>query len=256
MTVLDNLLGIELGRGGFGIIYTKKDDPSMCIKVSHKKKSQSNSNSSSNGCRQWSNEYKKIVTFMSLIEQSPLFPKFKHVKVLKPVEFKETSDLCYMVLPRVYRPEGRDEIKPTLQAQLGWPSGRMVHKGRGEFIGLKEVRELFSSEEELEQACYELGVMMGLIHFVGKNDAYDVELYIGKEARTKKCRFYLADFDLSEEVKDFNDETISRITWSLDAVPYFPTEDSSPKLFDRFKEGYTLAANNDEVVDTIFDTYG
>lgn len=44
-------------------------------------------------------------------------------------------------------------------------------------------------EKDLEIACFELGVMMSLIHHYGKNDAYDIELYLGKEANSKKCRF-------------------------------------------------------------------
>lgn len=36
-------------------------------------------------------------------------------------------------------------------------------------------------------------------------------------------------------------EIVKRMAWSLDAVPYFPTED---KLLELFKSGYMKAAGN------------
>ena len=40
-------IGIEIGRGGYGTVYEVKGDPSLCVKMSHKKME---------GCRKWSNE--------------------------------------------------------------------------------------------------------------------------------------------------------------------------------------------------------
>jgi hypothetical protein len=247
--VLDDILDIEIGRGAFGTVYSKRNDPSLCIKVSNKTKG-----ASSVSCRQWSNEYEKIKAFMNRIGKKTNTNIFKMVRIVQPSEFIETPESCYMVLPRIFRPEGKSFVAPTIQAQLGIRSGRMIHKGRGEFIGLKEIKE-YVSEKDINIASYELGMMMALIHVVGKNDAYDVELFLGIEAHTKKCRFYLADFDLSEEIKTFDDETIQRMTWSLDAIPYFPQESLDPKLFKLFKSGYNKIANNDELVNKVFENY-
>lgn len=245
---IENMLGEEIGRGGYGVVHIKKDDPSLCIKVSNKKKG-------SDSCRQWSNEFEKIRKFTARIKHHPAFSKCKSVRVLEPVEFHESTSLCYMILPRIYRPEGTNSRDPTIQAQLGWESIRMVHKGRGEFIGLKEIKEYIKNERELRQACFELGVVMALIHHVGRNDAYDVELYIGREARSRKVRFYLADFDLSQEVSAFDAETIKRLTWSMDAVPYFPRKSCDPELFQVFYAGYLSVAQDEDLVQRIFKTY-
>jgi tRNA A-37 threonylcarbamoyl transferase component Bud32 len=203
-------------------------------------------------CRQWSNESKKIEDFMEKIESHPAFNKLTMVNVVKPIKFIESPKACYMVMKRIFRPDKK--IAPTLQAQLGCESGRMVHKGRGEFIGLKEIRE-YIMNEDINKASKELGILMGLIHFVGKNDAYDVELYLGKEKYSKKCKLYLADFDLSESITEYNNETINRIRWSLDAVPYFPRLSADKELFDEFLKGYKQIAENDELVDEIFSEY-
>lgn len=249
---MDNILGQEIGRGGFGIVYTHKNDSALCVKVSNKVKG-------NQSCRQWSNEYKKITSFYDKISSLDIYHKLKLTKVLKPTEFVESPDQCYMIMPRVFRPEGKDVIKPTIQAQLGCPSCDMIHKGRGEFLGLEQIKK-FVDVKDLELVSYELGVLMGLIHFVGKNDAYDVELYMGKEGNSRKCRFYLADFDLSEDYNTITPEVIQRITWSLDAVPYFPTEDGDPILFAKFKKGYSEIAKfaniSDDIVEQIFENYG
>lgn len=249
---MDSILGQEIGRGGFGIVYTHKSNSNLCVKVSNKVKG-------NQSCRQWSNEYKKINSFFDKIQDLDLYKKLKLAKVLKPTEFVESSEQCYMIMPRVFRPEGKDVIKPTIQAQLGCPSCEMVHKGRGEFIGLEQIEKIIDAKD-LDIVSYELGVLMGLIHFVGKNDAYDVELYMGKDGNSRKCRFYLADFDLSEEYKTLSPPIIQRLTWSLDAVPYFPTDDSNPELFKKFKQGYLesaqLANISDDIVEQIFENYG
>ncbi len=246
---MDDNLGTEIGRGGFGTVYAHRRDNSLCIKVSHKE------NKSVNSCRQWSNEFRKIRQIVSSISDLPLYKALKMVCLLTPTEFIETSNSCFMVMPRIYRPD-HDFTKPTIQAQCGWPSSRIVHKGRGEYIGVKEILE-FVSEKDFARACYELGVLMGLIHFKAQNDAYDVEVFLGKESHTRKPRFYIADFDQSSKISSYYDkQSLERMTWSFDAVPYFPRNSCDPTMFDLFKQGYLKASNNSiEIVEKILEDY-
>ena len=245
---MNDILGNEIGRGGFGIVYMMKTDDAKCVKTSTKKSS----------CRQWSNEYQKIMQIFNKIESHSAFHSIKNVRIIKPIEFKETNDICYMTMPRVFRPEGKDFMKPTIQALLGVKSSRVVYKGRGENIGLEQIREYISSEE-LDKMSHELGILMGLIHFVAKNDAYDIELYLGKESNSKKCRLYIADFDLSENIISYDKETIERIAWSLDAVPYFPKPNVDIHLFSKFEKAYRhiaiMSGISKEIVDMIFEQY-
>ena len=165
-----------------------------------------------------------------------------------------------MVMPRIYRPGPLGDGGATLQAQCGWPSGRMIHKGRGEYIGVKEILE-YISKDDFELACHELGVLMGLIHFHGRNDAYDIELFLGREYGGKKLRFYIADFDQTEDVKDDvgDKHVLARLTWSFDAVPYFPRESCDVTTFKIFKEAYKNIAEGagieGDIVEDIFEDY-
>jgi hypothetical protein len=239
-------LGKEIGRGGYGIVYEHPSNANMCIKKSIKKGS----------CRVWSNEYAKIKTI-----ETNLGSKINigRVHLLVPASFHETENECYMKMHRIHNPL---HVTQTLHPLLGEKKFNHVDKKRGIFKGLKQLKqELYMTDEILEEISYELGKMMATIHFIGKNDAYDVEVFLGCKAmctgNVNKLGLYLADFDLSEPIVHYDKETISRMVWSLDAVPYFPTQDSSVDLYTRFKSGYTKAAGiaNKHIVDQIFDIY-
>lgn len=252
---MEQILGQEIGRGGFGTVYIKKGDTSKCVKVSNKTNSAKHSS-----CRQWSNEFKKITDITTTLNRNPIYKKLKHVRILTPTEFVETDELCYMVMPRIFRPEGRNHIAPTLQALLGSKDVRMINKGRGEFLGLKQIQDLIQDPKALQRTAKELGILMALIHHIAKNDAFDIEVYLGKEANSKKLMFYIADFDLSNKVTTYDDQTVHNIYWSLDAVSYFPTDNSDSNLFVAFKEGYTIVAKEaqvpEEIINKIFENYG
>jgi hypothetical protein len=172
------------------------------------------------------------------------------VKVIDPKRFVETSDVCYMVVPRVYRPEGTKHLGKTIQAFMGETSANYIDPGRGEFIGLEQIRE-YIPEPDLKRACFELGLLLGLIHFIGRNDAYDLEIYIGKERGAKKTRFYLADFDQSENIDNFDSNEIERMQWAIIALPYFPDQSTELELYRLFRRGYSMIVPQ-EIADKVF----
>lgn len=230
------MLGRMLGKGGFGEVYALRDDPAKCIKITSKK----------SNCREWKNEFDTIQKIHAKIGAKAT--SMKMTRILEPITFQETDDICMMLMPRIYRPEG-DDVEHTYQVFLGKASEDRIVKGRGHIIGVKQVLE-FISQDDLEVAVRELGVLMALIHHVAKQNAYDVELLMGLEYNKKKIRFYIADFDMSKPITDFGEDTIEDIAWSIEAVPYFPLPGNP--LFRYFEEGYR-SVRNDQVVDDIFE---
>lgn len=231
---IGNNLGKEIGRGGYGIVYECKTNPNICIKKSRKK----------TNCRVWSNEFAKIKSIAKSVKS------LEFVKLIVPTKFEESDDECFMEMPRIHNPLGKDQ---TLHPLLGEVDYNHTDKKRGIFMGMKQLQEQFDfSERFLKQIARELGIMMSNIHFKGKNDAYDVEIYLGSD-----YKFYLADFDLSEEIVTFDPETINRMVWSLDAVQYFPTIDCCPDLYKIFKDGYfqNLTTEQKVVATLVFDLY-
>lgn len=282
---IQSQLGEEIGKGGFGTVYTMKDNPQLCIKKSNKK----------SNCRVWSNEYHKIIKINEILSKNTYYKRLKYVKIIKPTQFiEESSGDCFMIMNRVYRPinilsptdyksltlspstpsvihsktpENKnsqkkyddldtDSIKPTLQALFGMKKNNQFKKSqRGEFIGLDKLQSIFN-ENELKTIAAELGIMMALLHFIAKNDAFDIELYVGTDYMDKKLKIYISDFDLSEEILEYTDDIIEdRICWSLQAMPYFPSLSSNEALYTFFQKGYRKIAKNNEIVDKIFDCY-
>jgi hypothetical protein len=72
-------LGEEIGRGGYGIVYVKDGYPGKCVKVSNK---------GLGGCRVWSNEYKKIRSFMDLIVDNKAYKKLDNFLIQKVYRWK------------------------------------------------------------------------------------------------------------------------------------------------------------------------
>lgn len=216
----------EIGRGGYGIVYSCQD-ANVCIKKSFKK----------SNCRLWSNEFQKMKDLESNLGKKTSIGR---IHLIVPTKFYETDDECIMEMPRIYNPIGFKTLHPL----LGDSDCNYVNKNRGVFKGMNQLKtELGLTDTFLEQVSYDLGVMMGNIHFIGKNDAYDIEVYLGCKNVCKnkdnELGLYIADFDLSEQIQEYDNETIYRMIWSLDAVPYFPTKG---KILDLFKSGYILAA--------------
>ena len=247
------LLGPKLGGGMFGSVFVDDTDPNLCIKMTKNK---------DNDCKRWSSEYHTIKKIEESIKDKEPYKKLKLVRLMIPTVFKDDSSLwslCYMKMPRIYRPLLKDDPISkeftTLQVQLG--SGNLNLKSpklnQGEYIGLTHIRK-YMDELDLENACFELGVTMGLIHFVGRQNALDIEVFLGREYRSNQVRFYIADFDTSTEIKQFDEKAIQEMVASLADKPYFPKKISDEKLFYLFYQGYASIVPR-PIVEKIFSYY-
>lgn len=236
-------LGEQIGKGGFGTVYLLEDYYDLCVKISNKNYS----------CRKWSDEYKKLqdISFV-LLNQSNYNPSLLKAEILKPVKYiEDRSGTCYMIMPYISRPDGikniDDDRYNTVQPMFGEKDMDIIYHGRGQFIGLEQIYKIVPNVNRL---CYDIGYVMGLIHFVAKNDAYDIELFLGKSYE-KDLKVYIADFDLTESIQSY-DESMERIVWSLQAVPYFPVDVESD-LYTEFFNGYRKAAKEGDIPDKIVE---
>ena len=252
---MEALLGKELGRGGFGIVYEKKDDPSIAIKVSDK--------TVINSCRTWSNEYSKIKDIIVKIQDHKSYKRLERVQLLDPLKFSETSSVCYMLIPRVYRPKEKrskslkssDEPYYTVHALFGESSLQKKYLGRGEFIGLREIEE-YVAMEDIHRMVEELGVLLALIHYVAKNDACDIEVFLGRDATSKKLKLFIGDFDKVSNIEAFTPHTIDNLVWCMEAVEYFPKKEVNEELYMLFKKGYlSITGKDNEYANQLFAKY-
>jgi hypothetical protein len=246
------LLGPKLGGGMYGSVFVDDTDPHSCIKMTNK-----NNKNYKNYCQKWKNEYQMIKNIYQSVKDREEYKKIDYVKIVIPTVFEETGSICYMKIPRIYRPLLPNE-KPesefiTLQVQLGLPNIQKIRNNQGEFIGLEQIKK-YINDLQSRQSCFELGMMMGLIHYVGRQTALDIEIFLGSEYRSNKICFYIADFDMSKQIQSFDNLTIQEMIASLSDKPYFPRKTSDQHLFDLFYQGYSSIVPK-EICDKVFEGY-
>jgi hypothetical protein len=214
---------VEIGRGGAGVAYIDKTQPDSVFKMSVKNET----------CRNWGKEsiiYDRLNTYINV--DTVL------CKLLKKKDYyQRDSNLCCMELTRAFNPLG-NELAYTIHPQFQYKSLDYKIKGRGLFLGIDQLIEKnIFTDDNIKQYIRDLGIVMARLHYKIKNDGFDLELFISKT--DDKIIIYIGDFDLSEFYEVADAEIIKRLSWSLEAVPYFPIDG---ELFTIFKEHYVTEA--------------
>lgn len=220
---------IIIGRGGFGTVYYYSDRPGIAYKESHTK-----CDDIRKEYEIWKKAYNAYIKYGKSIR--------KKACILHPSNWKEFDSTCMFQMARVVPLEGNY----TWQAYIGDdenPERDLVFikegKIRGRYMGPQTLSKYFNVEE----LAYDAGILIGIVHFCAKLDGKDTELIVGKlhKEEDSKCRLFLIDFDQTGSWEGLEEkEAIDTLTWSLDAEPYYPNEDSP--YYDSFKEGYLKVA--------------
>ncbi len=242
-----------IGRGGYGSVYATPRYPAYAVKISNK----------SNTCRAWSNEYRKMMSIHHVLERNAI-PELSTVRIIKPLGFTEMGDSCAMIMPRIVHPcsHSDTDMTPVIQALFGDEKSYMPTSGRGTFLGLKYLDEYFSTEQ-MENSVYELGQAMSVLHYIARVNAVDIEVVLGKSSyRSPNYHLYILDFDLSEQITDYDKSAVESMIWSLLAVYYFPfpsvDKQSGRNLFPFFRNGYMCVAKRvgmEDIAELVMEKY-
>jgi hypothetical protein len=238
---------VEIGRGGGGIVYVDNSQPNIVFKVSKKE----------NICRTWNNE-KNIYDKLGRHQMDTDLCKF-----IKMLSFENNGNSCFLELSRVFNPI--DTAAPyAIHPQFGKTSINIARKGRGLFLGIKELIEngIFT-EESITDYVKDLAISISRLHYIGQNDGFDIEVFVGVEpdaTRSSRNRcplctptLFIGDFDLSEMIVEYNDYTIGRMVWCLYTVPYFPRKGV---LLDVFSKYYIESATgHEEIAAQVIEIY-
>jgi hypothetical protein len=207
----------EIGKGAQGIVYSNISDYDSVFKVSN----------NTNTCRIWNGE-SKIYEILNKINIDTELCKLIKMNEYIHIENK----MCIMKLLRVINPINQD-LKYTIHPQFQHEKLDYTVKGRGRFLGINDLisKEIFTLDN-IQNYIKDLGILMSRLHYLLKNDGYDIEIFIGKDIETNIV-LYVGDFDLSEFYETINDEIIERLEWSLSAVPYFPIQGEYYEIFSQ-----------------------
>lgn len=214
---------VKIGQGGYGSVYIDPSQPENVFKQSK----------SSCTCKTWTREsiiYNKLNTFN--INTS-------NVKILKMIDYYNDDQMCIMELTRAFNPLGQDN-KYTIQVLFGNNDEEQLYDNRGLFLGVNKIIEYnIINKNELNSYIQNLAIVLSRLHFIAKNDCFDVELFLSKEK--DGIIVYFGDFDQSLFIDNFTDEIINdRIIWGMCAIEYFPTPKQS--FYELFKNEYIKEA--------------
>lgn len=212
----------EIGRGGTGIIYANDRYPNVVIKESD----------INIICGSWRREHQTIINIHKNYNQI-----CENVDIIKSLDFIRENTKCYTMLERIYRPDNQLN-KLAIQVYFGEDDYYSLVRGRGLYLGLKQIREWLTDNEIIETIkC--LGKTIGFLHYRLRFDGIDVEYIFGHKFNESN-KVYLIDFDKVSYIEKYDDITIDNLYWSLDSESYFPKPDSL--YYEEFKNSYISIA--------------
>lgn len=215
-----------LGKGAAGFVIFHPEYPSYVFKISYDK----------NVCREW----KKELNAYNLMKENELKNNvkinIKYVKLLTLYDYYVSpSNRCIFQFNRVYLPNEKHTIRPY----FGEQSIEKIFVGRGKFLGKQQLIKYLG--ENINVYVYELGMFLAKLHFIYKNDGFDIELFLGKNKYTNEYIIYVGDFDLTNMIENYSLNTIRRIVDGMDAEPQYPSK--SDPCYIYFEKGYIDVAN-------------
>lgn len=231
-----------IGSGGQGIVYEHKNIEDSVFKVSSKEE----------GCRQWDIEVNKI----NHLKDSNINEKY-----VKLVEFKNfhkdlNTNTCILELEKVTNP--LDKTTTVIQPLFGENETFKHDPKRGYYISIDLlIREHDMLLIDLKNIIVDLAKFLANMHFKAKMDGNDIEFFLSFDKQTKKPIIIVADFDLVENITNYDKDIIDNIIWGMTNIEFIPLPFVSKgidKLFKIFSDNYIETAskyNKKEVAEQI-----
>ncbi len=218
----------ELGRGKSGIVYSSKICKTVALKLSTEE-----------FCTIFKDQFDKQIQISNCFSNATKYTdKYfsKRVCILRPRDFIfYESGKCSFKMRRIFQFEEFKE-KPLVQAYLDQNNIYREIKGRGTYLGIKQLMQLLenyssadiniiTTNQKIESLISDLGTAMGILNTVCGLTNQDIEIVIGRPTSTSKnYKMYIIDFD---EVLPHNFD-VSKVIWGYEAEPYYPVFNDSP----------------------------
>nr|QBK89506.1 MAG: hypothetical protein LCPAC001_00160 [Pithovirus LCPAC001] len=226
---------IVIGKGGYGEIFYKKENPNTIYKQSY-----TVCNTLEKEYKMLSSAYRAYITYTQTKKSLR-----KRIHILHPYDWSTiNSKYCIFKMARIYPPVGEKYVwHPHLGSEdfyLNKLYKTDLHI-RGVQVGHNEIKKYLS----LEQASKDSGILIGIVHYGAKLDAFDTELSMGiiKNHKTTLVQLVLIDFDKVSRWNQLSDkQLLENMISSLEAVPYYPEPET--KYFSDFRDGYLDVAKH------------
>jgi hypothetical protein len=213
---------IEIGRGGYGIVYLDITQANSVFKISNDGK-----------CKDWNNE----IEIYEILNKNNIDTDL--CKIIKMKDYVNDGKICCIEFTRVINPRG-NELNYTIQPIFQDENFNYKHESRGLFLGVNHlISENIFTIDTIKEYIKQLAILMARLHYKLKNNTSDIELIISREH--DKIIIYVGDFDRAQFFIDYNEDIIDKLAESFYAVNYFPSEGD---LYDIFSTNYIIEATN------------
>jgi len=232
--------GTQIGRGVYGKVMANDSiDPSVVVKYSE----------SVRNCAEFKTEFEIASHIHEKMDE--LGFSDQHTDVVKVIAevtgittLESGKTMCALVMEKISRPNleyGR-ENGMAYHAYFGFePDENMKFKGRGNYIGLNNIRKIFT-DVPTSDLIRSMAHLVAFLHYGANVTATDMEYIIGYSPDDTKPRIYAIDFNLVRKIDDMSINDVGDLEWSLSQEKYFPVSEDEEN-YNIFKDEYLNVAN-------------
>ena len=229
----------QIGKGGYGTVYVRNDDPDgYVMKQSVKRET----------CRQWNVENHKLSVVKDLLSKVNGANELARIVFHDAYHVDPSQEACSAIMLRVRNAADPDVDQP-LHAKYQHESLDVLEK-YGYDAGLAQLRSL-----GVVQIPYivSLARLFARLHYVAKNNGWDTEVLAGTtHDDPDKVRLYVIDFDMTEDLRHCEDmDKYAESCFHTLVTGYFPKPGSWG--YPEFMESYISTAKQHGMGDVALD---
>lgn len=227
----------QIGKGGYGTVYVRDDDPSYVMKQSVRRET----------CRQWNVENHKLSVVKSFLSEVHGADELARIVFHDAYHVDQSHESCSAIMLRVRN--GKDpEVDQPLHAKYQHESLDVLEK-YGYDAGLQQLDKLGVVDIRYIKS---LARLFARLHYVAQNNGWDTEVLAGTTYDDPKIRLYVIDFDMTEDLRQCEDmDKYAESCFHTLVTGYFPKPGSWG--YTEFKDAYIRTAEQHDRGDLALD---
>jgi hypothetical protein len=239
-----------IGQGTYGIILGTIHEENMVVKVANK----------TSNCNEINHEF---ILHEKALESLQIIKSENHTLPIfcpKITNFLHTKGCCWYYMSKIYKETSFNKLIHCLIYNSN--DDKTVEKWSGIFPIVEDLKNWinqFKQQDKLnpeiigiESIAYYNGIIFGLLHYGSMQTGQDIEIVLGKESLNGMINVFFYDFDKSQLISDFDDNTIKLLVQSLSgSYSKFLGE-----IGEKFKDGYRYSAEKFDKLDYCNEVIG
>lgn len=221
---------VDIGKGGFGTVFTTMDHPNLAIKYS----------TDTAECYEWKGEFNV---------QSKIYETWKdaygdtwaydYIRVARPFQFIYKEPKCFIIMERICSPGGENLEKGRIAKAVHALMNHAEYTGESRGVGYLMGRQYFKDKIDVPKLVEAMGMFLAFVQYGLGYDGNDLEYIFGNTCGDDGLgRLYVIDFGLVKKYDEFNAKELARTLYNVEYFPLDPDKEYGGILPEKLKEGY------------------